>query len=502
YSAAWEGGDTEVYTTRLDFLESRPLGFGAARLMAMGQPGESAILLRPRRVSPGAAEGTLALVPLTGGTPKELAEGVVEADHTSVKDAWALALRRDDRFRVEFPKGHPVFETTGYVSHLRISPDGASVAFLHHPVPGDDRGSVTVVGADGRVRVLGHEWSSAQGLAWSADGREVWFTASEAGPGYGLHAVDLGGAERTVLRIPGGLQLFDIHPDGRALLGRVIRRVYALGQFPGDAAERDLSWLDATETSDLSADGKQLLFFEWGEAGGPSYTTGLRRVDGGTPIRLGPGSAAALSPDGKWAISLVFGATSKLMLLPTGAGEPRELPSGGIAHQSGADWLPDGRHIVLTGSEGGKGARLWVQDLDGSKPQPISPEGVTFDYGAHPVSPDGQWAAAIDGTGKGLLFPIHGGEPQPLPGLGPGDQIARWASDGKSFFVYRLGAPPLHLDRYELATHTRRPFREVKPVDPAGVALMATIQVTPDGRALAYTLSRMLTDLYLVEGLK
>jgi hypothetical protein len=85
------------------------------------------------------------------------------------------------RYRLEFPAGKVLYETTGYISHPRVSPKGNAIAFLDHPVLGDDRGSVAIVDLAGKKKTLSGGWESTQGLAWSISGTEIWFTATRAG---------------------------------------------------------------------------------------------------------------------------------------------------------------------------------------------------------------------------------------------------------------------------------------------------------------------------------
>ena len=70
------------------------------------------------------------------------------------------------------------------------------------------------------------------------------------------------------------------------------------------------------------------------------------------------------------------------------------------------------------GSEPGRGLRLYVQSLEGGKPRPITPEGITV------------------------------------------------------------------------------------PADPAGVERISNVLVAPDGKSYAYCYARLLSDLFVVEGLK
>ena len=72
----------------------------------------------------------------------------------------------------------------------------------------------------GKRNGLTRDWYGTQGLAWSPDDKEIWFTASELGLDHYLSAVSLSGEERLVARMPGTLVVFDIWRDGRVLLAR------------------------------------------------------------------------------------------------------------------------------------------------------------------------------------------------------------------------------------------------------------------------------------------
>ena len=70
-----------------------------------------------------------------------------------------------------------------------------------------------------------------------------------------------------------------------------------------------------------------------------------------------------------------FPADATLLLVPTGAGENRQLTGDAINHLD-ARFFPDGKRILFLGSEPGHGARLFVQDLGGGAARPVTPEGV------------------------------------------------------------------------------------------------------------------------------
>jgi dipeptidyl aminopeptidase/acylaminoacyl peptidase len=511
YSATWQGDPIDVYTARPGSVESRSLGLGRIELMAVSSPGDSspgemALLLNSHAVSTWVTTGTLARAPIAGGAPRAVLENVQWADWGP--DGNSLAVVRDvgGRNRLEYPIGRVLYEAGGgWISRPRVSPKGDLVAFEDHPIQGDDDGSIAVVDLSGHKRKLTRNWYSIQGLAWSPDGKEVWFTAADTVDRY-LSAVSLTGREREVTRIPGTLILFDIWRDGRILLSRANRRREMVG-FSEGPKERDLSWLDYSYPSDLSADGKTVLFDEEGVGGVQGYGSGgeltyavyLRRTDGSPAVRLGKGSAVALTADQKWAIIQTPDSPVQLRLLPTGAGEAQVLTNDRINHQW-ARCFADSKRFLFSGDEPGHGVRLYVQDLSEGKPQAITPEGV--DGLAFAISPDGQQVAAIGPDGKGYLYPVAGGTPRPIAGLQPGEHPIGWGQDASTLYVYQPGEMPAKVYRLELATGKRTLWKQFLPADPAGVATVGPILITPDGKSYVYGFHRTLADLYLVEGLK
>jgi serine/threonine protein kinase/Tol biopolymer transport system component len=498
YGAAWEGTPVEIFSTRSGSPESASLGHAGTQLLGISPTGELAVLLQSR-VGLFQQFGTLARMPLAGGAPREVLDSVNWADWSGDGSNLAIVRAQSGFRQLEFPIGKVLYKTAGWIGDPHISPSGDRIAFLDHPVVGDDGGAVAVVDLTGTRKTLSSVWISAEGLAWSPSGEEVWFTATHTGLSRALYLANLSGRERLLARVPGTLTLLDVARDGRVLMKRDANRQEIKAHIAGDLQDRELSWFDYSLGADLSRDGKTLLFAEVGEAGGATYGIYIRGTDGSPAIRLGDGNPQGLSPDGKWVLALTHTPPEQLFLLPTKAGEPRAVTNDAIDHNA-ATWSPDGKRVIFSGSEPGQAIRIYVQDLEGGKPKAISPEGGgTLNV---IVSPDGKYVVGAGPDGKRWFFPVEGGEPRPVPSIEPSEGIDGWSEDGRSFFVHNVAGLPCVITRVDLATGKRTEWKRIVPADPAGVDAMGGIRVTPDMKSYVYSYSRTLSDLYVVEGLK
>jgi len=505
YSAAWGTAPLEIFSTRPESPESRSLGMPNASILSISKSGELAVLLNAEYAGGWAYSGTLARLPLEGGVPREILDKVLWADWEPKGNDLAVVRVSDGKRRLEYPIGTKLYETAGTIREPRFSPSGDRIAFLDHPIFGDDQGSVAIVDRAGKMRRLTKVWKSIQGLAWASNGDEVWFTAADEGPVRALYAVNRDGKTRKVLNPPGSLSIQDISPNGSVLLAEWRIRYGIAGRSGSGSDERDLSWLDWSEIRDFSSDGKELLFAEDGEGGGPSYGVYLRKTDGSPAVRLGEGQALALSPDAQWVLSVDRGDKPHPMLLPTGAGQARALPAGPIHEYQNGSWLPGGDRILLEASEAGHASRFYTQSVNGGNPTPVTPEGVSgFGFGSHVVSPDGTELAARGADGSVSVWRLGTNEHHPLAGLVPGDLPVRWAADGRTLYtaLHPEDRRTLELSKVDLKTGTRIGWKNLVPADAVGATRIGNAMVSPDGSAYAYTYGSHISDLYLVEGLK
>jgi dipeptidyl aminopeptidase/acylaminoacyl peptidase len=493
YSARWDGEPVRVYPVHVERPRTVAAALADATLLAVSRTGDLAISILQRRDNLFLERGTLAQIPLIGGAPRELLENVTHADFAS--DGRLSVVRADrGRMRLEFPIGTVVYETTGWISSQRISPDGKRIAFLEHPLHDDDRGWPAVVDVTTSAkRNLLPEFGSISGIAWSSNGQDVCFASTNMIQCAGIDRAEV----RVVVRGSQRLVLDDIASDGRMLVETYSPAArLATGEVGG--RQVDLSWQDTAFPIDFSSDGSRLLFESM------DYGINLRGLDGGTPIRLGDGIPAGFSPDGRSVLALAPGVPTTITIVPTGAGATRTLPRGPLEGHTWAAWMPDGQHIVIAASESGHGSRLYIQDTAGGEPRAFTSEGVRLmTYLPRVVSPDGHLVIAVGPDQQPALYPIAGGDPQPITALANDLMPIGWGETSDIIFARARALGRLvPLFKIDLTTGRRQPVGELGPADPTGAPLVFLIQISRDGRRYAYTTGQTLGMVFLIEGVK
>ena len=502
YSASWEGDPENVFISSSNSTESRDLGLPQTEVLAVSPAGQMAVL-RHFSVSPNhfTHRGTLAQVSIGADAPRDLLDNVESADWAPDGNALAVVHVVNGQSRIEYPIGKVLYETSGWISHLRFSPKGDRLAFTDHNLLGDDGGTISIVDLNGKKSDLTERWASVFGAAWSPSGNEIWFTATATGFSRSLRGVTLSGKSRELLSAPGTLTLHDVGADGRALISRDALRAGVIGLAPGESKERDLSWQDWTVPIDISEDGKLMLFIEAGEAGGGEYAVFTRDTNGTSAVRLGQGSANAFSPDGKWALVLRQNMSPPdFVLLPTGVGLQRPVPTGNIVPSTG-QFFPDSKRILFEGHEPGHASRIYVANLEGGHPRAVTPEGYGLGSNPRAASPDGKQIATVTGDGIALVS-AEGGDPQLLRGSQPGEGPLRWLKGGSALLVGRRGETSCAVSRVDIQAGARTPWKTVGPPDVAGVVGVSCPRIAADEEHYVFGYTRNLSDLFLVEHLK
>jgi serine/threonine protein kinase/Tol biopolymer transport system component len=502
YSASWEGRPESVFISSPNSTESRDLDLSGTEVMAVSADGQMAVL-RHLRVSDNhfTHTGTMAQLSIGADAPRDLLDNVEAADWNPDGNTLAVVHVVKGQSRLEYPIGKVLYETAGWISNVRFSAKGDRLAFVDHNLLGDDGGRISVVDLSGKKSDLTERWSSAYGLAWSPSGDGVWFTATATGFSRSLRGVTLSGKLRELLSAPGTLTLHDVGSGGRALISRDAMRAGAIGLAPGENKERDLSWQDWTVPNDISEDGKLVLFVEAGEAGGGEYAAFSRETSGASAVRLGEGSPLAFSPDGKWALVLRQNISPpELGLLPTGVGQQRKLPTGNVIPNFG-HFFPDSKRVLIVGHEAGHASRVYVMDLEGGQPRPITPEGFGLGPTAHAVSPDGKVVATVSSDGIALVS-AGGGEPNMVRGSQPGDVPLRWAKKDDVLFVGIRSETDCPVSLLNVRSGSRTAWKTFSPSDVAGVVGVACPRLAADEQHYVFGYIRDLSDLFFVDHLK
>jgi hypothetical protein len=511
YSGLFDGTPAETYTIHLGRPESLRLDLPTARLAGVSSTGELAVVLGRPEPQMGKWRGMLARAPLTGGAPREVVDDVYGADWGP--DGRELAAIRwvDGEYQLEYPVGRvlrrPVAPNNAWFA-MRVSPDGSKVAYAEGP-------GVTIVDRSGGSSVLKAEpWPT--GLAWNPSGDAIWAAIPGGMVSTSLWRLGLDGSRREAVRLPGIVMILDVARDGRQLVHVGFEREGIRARAPGETVERDLCPLIFCENPKLSADGTKLIFQDWSDqtASGWAY---MRPTSGGAAVRLGEGLPLSLSADGRWALVEREGAPpsvgeSTLILLPTGPGAPRLLNTHGLSKFGawirfvGSAWIARTSDVFVA-AEGPNGGRRTYLITPDAQPTPVTPPGILGLAG--PVG--GYVLGAVqEGIPGGVpereralaWYPIAGGEPRPTRGkLREGDNIAGLTDDGRCLFV-GVAAVPGRIERLDLTSGLRTPWKTVQPEDLAGVVGMYRYAVTPDGRAYAYNYLRQLQDLFLIEGVR
>jgi dipeptidyl aminopeptidase/acylaminoacyl peptidase len=505
FSAALEGAEPRLFVIRPGTVTSQPVGEPDVHLLSVSSKGELAVLTGAQFRGHRLFRGTLARMTMDGA-PRPWMTGISEADWSPDGSTLAVIRIVNARSQLEYPVGRVLYaRASGYLSDPRVSPDGTRVAFFEHQDAGDDRGWVKTVDANGVVTTLAGEYRGEEGLAWSADSRTVYFSGSgHNGQAYQPQLVNTAGAPvvRQAVASAGAMFVHDVAPDGRLLVTREDLRSSLRALVPGESSEREFAWLDAAMQGFLSHDRQFLVFGDESQSAGTNYAVARREVTNARVVRLGEGEAGPPSPDGTWVLALIP-SSGQLVLYPIGPGEVQPIIRGPIERYSGnfqnlAQWLPDGRTLLLCGIDAAKIARCYEQAVPAGTPRPVTPAGVIDAW----LAPDARTLLARQAAGGFQVLSIGGATPAPARGLTRDDVPIAWASDSRAVVVDAGSSIPARIVRVDPATGIRTLITTLAPPDRAGLVGVVPSQWIDDGRGYVYTYFRDLSQLFVASGVR
>jgi eukaryotic-like serine/threonine-protein kinase len=487
YSAQLNGKPLDTYIVRADYPDSVPAGLHGAALLAVSKDGQLAVLTHPRFFAHRVWSGMLAASPMNGGAPRELLDNVFEADFAPNGDLAAIDGNGRDSWRLQYPLGRIILQSSTWLSDLRISPDGQHVAMFRHPIIPDDRGDVIVADKSGNVRTISTGWESLASLAWSPSGKEVWFSGSYSGEDYCVRAATRAGRQRIVYCGTAPTRIMDVTASGAALVSAEQNTIGMILAEHGKAEPRDITWLGPVFPK-LTPDGSEILFTDVSSAGGNTYAVYFRKLDGSEPVRIASGLGLDITRDGKSALV----ASEGLEVVPIGPGETRALRWDGIEPRA-AKWFPDGRGILLYANQSGQ-PRVFVTDTSGATPKPVPVHEFNF-QGAGPAPDQDTMFDRRDGAW--VLVSLKDGSTKPVPSIHQDEVPIAWAEDSSHAFVEARDATNSNISIYKIDLNSgRREFWQTLKANASGNIAVPMVAITPDGHWMAYAFRNTSGQLY------
>lgn len=493
FTALQPGGKRASKTVEVGDLQTKPLDAAGTILSSVNSRGELAFVSNGQQHT-SATGARLMAMNSQGNWTGKIADGVLAADWSPRNSDLAVARHEGALSVIEFPRGHPVFSTRGWVSDLRVSPRGDRVAFWEHPVRDDTGGAVEVVERSGKANRLTSLWSSASGLAWSPSGSEIWFSAGRDGITLSIYGVNLQGKVRDIFAGPSSVRLLDFSKTGEVLMTVDNTRMNMMSGTLGETGETDVSQFDYSHADAISADGRLLLFTECGSPVGRHYTAYLRNLQTGETTQLGAGRALALSADGTKAITIDPQDRTVLTMHDIASKTSRTLPNEGLQYQW-ARFLPGKTsEILVGGSHRNMPLAMYKQCTDAG----------TLDRVAAPVYLDNVVISSsgrqIAGTAEGRLraFEWSTGRELPLPAQAGPVPLA-WSADGLRLFA--MDKEALEMSSIDIATGATEVWRDLAGRERTDFVCVASAVAAPDAGVYAYSLHLSSSRLYLVSGL-
>lgn len=493
----------EVNTSRTD--PPRSLGIRGACVVSVSPRGEIAVILRQSHLQ---AMGRLAIIPASGGAPRQVMDGIAWADWGPNGDLilhhWKY--QNGPNQVVEYPTGNILFQAPYWETGMmppRLSGDRRFLAIPTLTLDGRNRIVILDLIKKTRREVLTKFRNGdlfGQYYTWGDQDFYMLQTASECGDSTTLLRLD-GASEWKPVRIPmpGVQHLLDVSPKGRMLVGQGTASYTTRWRDSHRKTER---YLD-NQFGHLSSDGNYLL------SSGITEIMEIWEPTVALPTRLENSFIQEGAPEkGTLIVKARKSDSEEVSLQPLGPGTSRTFP--GRWGQIYVCRFPSGKKALIYGKRidtQQKGS--WIVDLQTME---LTYLGTICLEG--PVSPDGKWAFQNGPFGEGgekatYLVSLTGDGVSPKAGiLLPSNRMALvWKKDGSGFWIgpnSDAGSPqspyPITLDFWRLGESSSRPDR-ILEAPKGGFAWNHGVSLSADGAQVTDTFSTLLPGhLFVVDG--
>jgi serine/threonine protein kinase len=509
-SGAFDIWLSQTNGNNLTNLTQGRIGDARAPLRAVGFSGDGLEVWSGGTGGSGGTEGKrLMLWPLIGGTPhnfpdEKAAEVAWSPDGTRlVYHTWQAG---DPTFVADHDGGNPrliLQNDPGLHNHYQVwSKDGRWIYFIRGRPATREMDLWRVSPEGGKPEQLTH-LNTDIAYPTPIDERTILFVAhNKDGAGPWLWEFD--GKTRTTDRVSSGLEQYTAlaaSADGRRLVAGVVNAQVSLWSVPITrrlVEERDVEAFQLpTARSQAPRFGGGTLFYLSSRDG----ADGLWSYRDGKALEIWKGSAgalqspAAVSVDGSGVAVAVTREGKRQMQVMTPDGTRPHPLSSDVDVRGTASWSPDGKWIVVAGSDR-DGPGIFKLPVDGGSPIRIA----TGRYLDPVWSPRGD-LIVYSGPQVFTLAPLLAVHPDGTPAKLPEINVqregerARFLPDGTGL-VYMLGNTMAEQDFWLLDLGTMRSRRLTRL---SSSAVMRTFDIAPDGNRIVFDRLNKDSDILLID---
>jgi eukaryotic-like serine/threonine-protein kinase len=399
------------------------------------------------------------IVPVLGGQPRlwlANASGLEWLDKrtilfSEIKNDVHMALVSADESRAAEHDVYVPPSERGMAHRSSVSPDGKSVLVVEMDRALWQPCKLVALGQGSLTRTVGPEQGGCTSVAWSPDGKWMYFTSGASGAFHIWRQHFPNGKAEQITSGPTEEEGITMASDGLSFITSVGSRQSSVWVHNSNTT-RQVSFEGFSFDPKITPDGKRLCYRILKGALPTSDPSELRMVDldSGRDEPLLPGFAVVgmprhtydISPDGRQIVVNALGQKGehRLWLVPF----DRQLPPRQIPNAEGDHpFFGSNGEIFFRGLEGNAAFAYRIRD-DGTGLQKVFDQPIA---GLSGVSPDGQWLVAKVPGANGsstVALPVH--QDSPIQAIASGgisfnDPEVHWSRDAKSIYL-RVPANP------------------------------------------------------------